>query len=1068
MSAALDRLLAKRESSSLHTSIYSDQENAPPPFRVQDAAPRLRSEVVRLSAEAVNDALRGKAAKGPLSEPTRGPVSAPNKNALEAVRVDSNTPWRSRTRSPPRTRPLPSAAAAAGAARAPDLSPDLNVSSAVRGGDDNSSVSSEYNSSGSLTSSPTPRLQRRSRSRSATAEPVNGMRFHPNPHIAAFLQDLPRRELVPCKAVEASGLGVSAVLLRGSRDGGTASPPTTLPTRPWMTNTTVTAVPYVVLQCAAADYAHRELVSYREPTTTAPGERTEKVRDIVVFLIVDGVVGPSGAVKHTPVTVKVACSHHPKTGFVRVGRVTETTEPVVSVTIPGTLMGPFLRITVHPAHTTRQLRVSALALMLAAQWTQRTERLPQITPLSPEEEMEREMALLLSRPHDEGSLGRPHRAAPRASPSTVREDHPAQSSTISSVHGGEGGEENSVFEPEPRQPPATSPVEQDGQAVRLGAATPQPEPTPPCAAAALHRGRSAPEPLTDSARARRTIAAEMKRRAVAAALQTRREGAVMVEYNWLNGEAVTRETPEATSMSTPHEPDADAAVRETNSKKTASADRVEEYVDAMNAWDAASQWSLAEALSFALSQSPAFSLSVCGSTAEGVAAAMVQPLPVSLIVAVTGSAPSPQHTPETAVLSPLSVLASIADYAATRGRCVELAFRLPRGFCCALRPRAGVFGGEVAVQPMWVVVLLGSSAELATELLHTTCSLYERGGAAELGTLRLVLDYVGEFAVLLPALRRWVQIGPVQYYGEENQTLLSSLQAEAEMERQSLTDVRAKGNAPASASSAIPWTSWAGVRLHGRRLIVKLPSCHGAATRHAFLQVSVQAHRPLIHVWQPGSRRDSPRVVLADVHLLTALPMLNGALVPASMAAAVAERLLGKDSRESQKLVTMTEEPWRLLATKVRERAQGTMLHTSAAVERERDMAARNLRYRVTSTCVFHTLSTAFRRDWAVVGLYLPVRLLHSVGGAGNEETSLLSVDEDAFLDTVLRWSYPCPRTIVVFYHSLRDTAAGESDEAVQEATAPDGGRRMARVGPFSRSALESFVTVRSLEEALS
>ncbi|RNF01773.1 hypothetical protein TraAM80_06772 [Trypanosoma rangeli] len=866
----------------------------------------------------------------------------------------------------------------------------------------------------------------------------------------------PSPEPVLSRVIEASGLGASAVFINATTKGKHQED------KVWTTNLYQTPHPFFVLSSLPKNYLRRELVSHIEPTKNSTGVRIERIRDIALSVLFEAIADDSGE-PETPIErLVVSCSNHPRTGYVGVLCVKDVKGTLTRAVIPGSLVGPFIKLTIFPRDVikTKVLRASAIELAFADTWTERRiTKEPMISLANEEEEEEDEVGNtnLVTYPQRVGAIESAggshsgHVATPPVMRNPVKvRGSPLVCSTppISPVEAALGGDESVEdshklqtqferivplkvdfvaqaeaesagergmhplkssralgssttvsIEQEANKAMKASVCGESGDRVLRSLANNFPlmhalEPT--ACKKVREEGRAEPGLVEggegDCAASRvDSVETVLGRKHVSKALI-----AWSIKRQLLQDKNVMRSLREDTDapfdVAQPELPgqqeirgvDADARCSQFHG---VSASR--ETKQARYAWDAVSHWSLQSALRELTTNAKTFTVTIAR-TIDEVFASLSQSCTLQMLFVLYGGE---AQAPASSLDDCFNLMVTIARAERRRGRNTELMFRIADGFACLLHPCR-----ELEMKPQWLMVSMQTHPARVNDCLLEALHLHDGGlqpfrerrsedsvvpsnvtekeiPLCKPAVLHSVVDFSCLFETLLPSLRAWLTVGDLFYYGDVHPVLHSFI----------------------NEGGIIPPTGWFKCVLHGtvRSVLLSLPGTGCGepremppAARRRLACITLRSLVPFVAVWQPHLR--AVRVVLSNDHVLHHIELLDGVLL---------------DRRELALAAALSPQSW----SKIELLSDGsTPIGCTASrgecSTAEVPMAAAAVSLgnaTTTSVLAFQVLSTALRRSWMVVGLSLL---------AG------IPFDEDAFMDTVLRWAYAWPRAIVLFH----------------------------------------------------
>lgn len=888
-------------------------------------------------------------------------------------------------------------------------------------------------------------------------------------------------EILAAKPLEASGLGISSAFIT-SRNVAKRVDKVQLSSKSWVTNTTLTPYAHALFELEsfeASVQAHTRTSPYDENSSSGNSHRVH-YQDVTLLLHLDT---RSDRERRTPADellydVTVEASSSRRRGFILLSEALSVTDGVSFLTIPGGLLNHFIRVSVKSAEgmcEDKLIRVRALCLFWSDTWS--SKKIEQ-DPLKSSLEDEVEAAIQKYNTEDKSRFL----------------SHQAPEST------------EAVLTSRPAASPQYSPS-------KVGELQ-------------TDSGETVPEPLCSSPSDSRNVADFVRQIALAGLRDVKeethrkRESSVPTSYvyNWLTDSA------ELGDLARP------GGLRQVRSAQNEEESRpsspppvsaLAEYIETLQAWNIAPLWSVSRAVDFCMSQTTSFSVSTAPAGAlfaDDAPVHFVQPFKVHFLVVSSSAAGTEVDislAPSSAALPPLSSLSVLARQASSCGYAAELLFRCDDGgsFGCVLRPEKDIF--QCSEEHCKLVFVVSAEKQQnahtrdvpgATELLlQTALDLYNQsekvslfvrksaspsfsGGSLEenpprplRGVLRMLVDRTGSFERLASILTQWsLMSGPVRYYGNASQSFLRMLLTPwhfagladngfgAEVER---------GNFKAEAH-------WC--RLHVKAIgLWKSNTLPAGEASEGTIALELQARDSVSFVWQSVARsRATLRLVLTDNHLLESLPLADGLVVSNHAAALVQKFCLcpGKRDAAMPCAAPLSDAPWEELLQSAKALfgvAEGvfehTTLHTFLA-----------LRRRISVSFAFHILSTAFKRGWRSVCASMPDAYIEfeaiaseqTKSGEGHAgvpvfldgfaHKSVSFIDEDAFMDTFVQWSYPLPRVVTVHCKSVFLPLAEQSPKsgtAAEQANTWSSGGGVATL--FSIETLCKFSPVQSLEEAI-
>ncbi|KAH9578812.1 hypothetical protein LSM04_005342 [Trypanosoma melophagium] len=896
---------------------------------------------------------------------------------------------------------------------------------------------------------------------------------------------VPSPNQIPCRIVESSGLGASAVLLKstliGKRQGE----------KVWSTNLFQTPQPYVVLNCLPKNYFRKEVVSHVAPTIDSIGTHVERIRDILLSIAFDPIYDGSEEVETPIERLVISCSNHPHTGYVSVLRVKSIEGSLMRAIIPGTLMGPFLKVVLTPRDTVRTkfVKVSRIEMAFADSWSER--RIIEEALISSHDEDETEVSDYLKtlqglrgeRIVDETQVSKNDVVETLKRGTNLGTSSSANSSTPISTIGNPQEDVESVVDPSDiHRQPGYQEQENDTPIKRV--TNNQESPT----AAAIQNKKDANQRrikkssmLCDRqipSKSKKVLNYENDIQETVSSSQKKREpkyftesictiendGSKMLKYSTTPGAQDSDDIDQERKFSenkstegriskvliarvvkqrllqdesimhslregsdTPHEAGSPSfqvydgikeACSDKLSNRNQAGQKTLEILQAKNVWDAVSHWSCHDVLLESMTNSSAFCVSIAR-TSEEVFASLPQPYGLQLLFVLTSEVQGSVKT-ETDYFE---LMMMIARGERRRGREAELLFRMADGFVCKLYSCR-----DTGKEPQWLLVSVQNHSIAINEWLLEALRVYEKIFQAQkksqkhesseakkkdyllteelnlslkLPALRSVLDFACLFEDLLPALRPWLSIGNMYYYGDVQSVFCPFI----------------------NDCGIIQPTSWFYCILEGvvRSVLLSLPGAERQLTGYETSRemsptkqrrlacTTLRKFIPFCGVWQ--SHLNAVKIILSNAHAFHHIALLEGILMD-QYDFAIAEALC-PDARSKFDLLKEDS------TTEVSSLSPNAELTAASKVSEK------------TSVMAFHTLSRALERCWSVVGIVLPTQARFS---------------EDAFMDTVIRWAYAMPRAIVIFYC---DHVSGESSPI------------------FSAGFVDAFATVSDLRTAL-
>ncbi|EKF33305.1 hypothetical protein MOQ_002830 [Trypanosoma cruzi marinkellei] len=871
-------------------------------------------------------------------------------------------------------------------------------------------------------------------------------------------QFTPSRNKVLCRVVEASGLGASAVLLSTATTGKRRED------RAWTTNLNQNPHPFVVLNSLSRNYLRKEILSRVTPTANSTATRIERVRDIALSIVFDVVVDAAGETETPIERFVISCSNHPRTGYVSVLHVKEIEGFFIRAVIPGSLMGPFMKVTLFPRDAIRVkvLRVSAIELAFADSWTERRIIEEPRSFLSEEENEEEarptDPISFLQEVHEREKLGE-YNPGSVATPQSVENlvemvESSLASSTvpISSVETVVGDGESVLdaydlqkqFERTksvklaPLLQAVTKNVgakEMNSQNGARGASNMAPIKSSDFKAMGSRvgsvKGSNGILPLAinsplahnlgftrhnknseecqtalhfvsigegDCTASKAQFAeTELGRKHVSKALI-----AWSIKRRLLHDKSIMSSLQEergATYDVAPFDFLGQQEIRGAHKTKFDDQSHCvcgsQESVQARCTWDAVIHRSRQNALWELMTNSKKFIVTIAR-TSDEVVASLSQFCALQMLF-LLGEAQGPASSS----VDCFNLMITIAHAERRRGRETELMFRMTDGFACLLHPHR-----DSDMKRQWLMVSVQNHPDSVNDWLLESLYLHEKndGGLqrfreirsenpitpfnategriplCETAVLHSVIDFACLFEFLLPTLRAWLTVCDLRYYGDIHPLLHPFIDE----------------------FGVIHPTNWFQCVLHGtvRSVLLSLPDPECGAencddprgilstARRRLACITLRRHVLFSAVWQPSLH--AVKVVLSNEHVLHHIELLDGVLLD-RRGLAVTE-FLSPDSLS--KIELLNED-----STQNRRRlSRGTCSTAGGSVAAAVGFSANT---DTTSPLAFQVLSAALRRSWVVVGIALSLRI---------------SFDEDAFMETVFRWAYASPRTVVLFY----------------------------------------------------
>lgn len=847
--------------------------------------------------------------------------------------------------------------------------------------------------------------------------------------IAAFVDKAKSLTLLECKPVEASGTGASSVFLRSVRSDTVGKPASlTLPFKAWMTKTSICAEPYILFRVPQETIReHQRALGYLNSTPrSSPASRQPLV--VATVLLEEFANGATD--KEYDIRFSTTSDLDADTSVLLATATVASPKEVAHLQAPSGALSAYAKIEIKPRATSTWLvKVSGVCL-----WIRTGEE-------------ERSVAA------DEGvlcSLTVPFDKTPtqinRSADSTIS----SVTSITESVGSTNGNRPASVSKPTYKKTVLTSPVGNSNNKKLDAIRKPPVEQQNTGRAEGMNVSRGLRQIFPSSAeqtegtRLSGSIAEEMRQKAAFLLERfpemSRRESLKQTEgerpnnsrrreYDWLHDESRSVVSSKGSNFND----ESTVSAPTCRKKKSQYRDTQTTYAQLVEAWEVAPKHSLAQVLTMCMEETTAFSYSIAErGDVRGMLGALSSSFSLNLLRLEV------QPTPSTARESVLSSQTSSAlddlvrmlTLCDSMGYSMQLVSRLPNGFCVSTAGQQRFFGESTAAKKYTIVVVERDTEQ--NYALGQSARVFFSEPSKQLAALCVVLDLTKSFSATLPALSDWSKVRDVHYYGAEDQSELTMFLSKSCCCRQTNDD------GEPSASLKTRSICYNGFRLSASQIPVETATDH----TEIFLSVTLRHCMTSFRVWQP--QHSCPRVVLTNSHFLENLRFLDGGLASREMIR------LGRvlfnsptymDHEIDTKVLTNSEEPWEELARKGRSGNQEEDTNTWFEYRRQ-----------ITSKFVFHALSTAYRRDWRTVGICLPYICC-------SEESSPLALshgflDQDSLMDTVLRWSFPCPTSVVFFYGHSQPSTQQEVDSEE-------------RFPPFTREAVSCFVCAESLAAAL-
>ena len=904
-----------------------------------------------------------------------------------------------------------------------------------------------------------------------------------------FFEQIRSAEVIPVKPVEASGLGIGSVLLT-PHNVASRIESAQLPSKSWATSTSLTSSAHAVLQLTDFKQLHREQLGQspqRHGTTSCESDvYTVAYRNVKIAVLVDS--GSDGASRWTPGdlswNITVETSNSRRCGFITVGEVQSARDSLAVLSIPGTLLSQFLRVTVKPLEETvvvKLIRVRALCILWDDTWTSVNVEQTQLTQ-SLEEEVEE--VLQSHSPNSKGGYLPEEKQRKNAN---SRQAHLSpRKESLPTIEERVGGGRGSL---------------------------------PEVAVAGFGEISSAADLVKTLVLSK--LCSDSAERSLGKTAEDISQKTAL-EYNWLSDQLETR-GPERVGLS--RHDCSQKTHDKADDKCCAVNSALSEYIATLQAWNSVPSWSIEEAIDFCMMQTTSFSASTISAAElfnDGVAAFhLTQPFKVHFLITFSPSADKEVNNsalPSGATPPPLTSLSAVATQAASLGFSFELLFKSDfcSSFGCVLRPESSLFDcAEERFKLLLVVpshdhqdAHLTKTEDVVLFLLTTALNIFlaSCGARKEVkqqpsssaqtsflkhapapfphGVLRLLIDGTESFGRTSPVLTKWSEVaGPIRYYGDASQPLLNMLLAPSHFAE--LEDTASSAEVGDKYGSEAQWS-----RLHIKN--VGEWKVNSTAEQDAFkeiLALELQARSPANYAWQSTLHDHAPlRLLLTDNHVLESAHVVDGFVLPPYVRKLAERYLLRCDSRKAHtpSIAPLSETPWIELLQLAKRVFMGSG-EASGTSERDAAESFFSLRRRVATSFAFYILSTAFKRGWERVGVSVPAscaqfNALTATGGTADGAASkhvvvadLLShvsvsfLDEDAFMDTLVQWRYPFPKLLILHCTALFGDAALSAPlhDAAASSMATSRCNASGIATLFSRETLSKFCFLNSFEEAL-
>ncbi|KAG5496277.1 hypothetical protein JKF63_02578 [Porcisia hertigi] len=889
--------------------------------------------------------------------------------------------------------------------------------------------------------------------------------------VAKFLELLERVEVVPFRAVEATGIGVRSVILT-PRSVDRVISRSQLPSKSWLTNISLArkASALFELENRADIRRNEEPPSHSSVSQrNQPGEDSTAsfvIQNFLAVLVIEDDTGrdspapqsssaPNGEQHLFSVTIKTSSSQ--RGVFSVAASASAISGCVTTLEIPSALLNTFVQLTISPLKsqpTPKFIKVRAICIFRPETSAIEKRIHTQVHHQSLEENVE--VAL------PEGI------ETARQSERSVRRS----------------AQKKGPAETKPTQPPSI-PLTKHGDVA--------------------HLTWSSHDSAVSVASYVKGVALTRLRQQSSTPKQPSSGGGDKVEYDWLLDTLV--------NVSAKREGAHDGACRKASMPSKECETATGEYIRALQAWNCAPALSAEAALTFCLSETTSFSVSTIYATglfSHEAQNHFLQPFKLHFFV-VSGTPDVDKSSMRAYALGipvpPVHFLSAIAGQTALLGYTAELLFTCPEnnGFVCALRPYSCTPGTHYK---LLFVVLAHSNGEnkddtasVTKGLLRTALSIFcdparARGRllsqdtafpfhrtvsrAKPCGALRLLIDGTCCLDDLMPVFSEWAKVaGGLRYYGSAAQRTVQLLffpfhlgSSDGNSERLSVVSEPRKE------------AQWSRLRLWLLGLWKK-DTNETDSVADDIVALEVDYHCPATYVWQ--SRRGALRLVLTDAHFMEYITRVDG-LVASSSLVSLVRGYYGSDVNGSTHMPmfsTLSEAPWTMLLNAAEKMRHGSVVSVTSLGEGAAvDFFA--LRRRVTVSFAFHVLSTAFKRGWARVSASLPLCnghirgdmrelqsvhlpvLASSVGSENGMGGALKLLDEDAFMDTLLQWQYPFPNVVVLHCTNVLHAVTGSSSASTTARCPPYSLVQEGVMSFFSEEVLRSFGSVSKPEEALS
>ncbi|ORC88253.1 uncharacterized protein TM35_000171250 [Trypanosoma theileri] len=883
---------------------------------------------------------------------------------------------------------------------------------------------------------------------------------------------VPSPNQIPCRIVESSGLGASAILLKSTLAGKRQEE------KVWSTNLSQTPQPYFVLNCLPKNYLRKEVISHVAPTIESTGTHVERIRDILLSIAFEPIYDGSEEVETPIERLVISCSNHPRTGYVSVLRAKGIEGRLMRAIIPGTLMGPFLKVVLIPKDAVRikVVRVSTIEIAFADSWSER--RIIEEALISSHDNDETEVSDYIKtlqnmsgeKVVDETYVNKNDAVEILKRGNNIGSSSSVNSSTHISTVGNPQEEEEEEAEsvvdssdihrqPRYKKQENDAPVQTDihqrrrkksttfgntqisGKPIKdfnyendlEGTILSSPKEKEPkyftgsmCTVEndSSKTLKNSVDPVVHDSDAfcqERNISennsteGRISKALIAWSVKQRLLQDESVMHSLRDGSGSPYE---ARSSSFPLCDD----IKESCSDKLPNIIQTKqksiETLQARNVWDAVSHWSYHDVLLESMTNSSAFCVSIAH-TSEEVLASLPQPYGLQLLFVLTNEVEGSVKT-ETDYFE---LMMMIARGERRRGYNAELLFRMTDGFVCKLYSRR-----DTDKEPQWLLVSVQSRSMAINECLSEALGVYEKIFQTRKKSQKHEFNDTTKkdsisneelnLSLKLPVLRSVLDFACLF---EDLLPVLRLWLSVGDMYYYG--DVQSVFCPFINDCGIIQPSCWFHCILKGvvRSVLLSLPGAERQSTGYETLRemsptkqrrlacTTLHKSIPFCGVWQ--SHVHAVRIVLSNAHALHHLDLLEGILMN-QYDFAIAESLC-PDSRSKFDLLKEDS------TTEISSFSPNAKL-TTPSKDSEK-----------TSVMAFHTLSRALERSWSVVGIVLPTETHFS---------------EDAFMDTVIRWAYAMPRVIVIFYC---DNVSDESSPL------------------FSAGFVDAFATVSDLRTAL-